>query len=197
MIGSWYPVGWRYVHQKIFDANRPDITPPLGVMLLLPFSMLWLTTTLVAALFGDRETYWEILMAFVGGIAPIGVGYGVTTNRVWTRPLAVLSLAVYFPLLRFQHGFPGIWYAIDDPFMAAAGAFLLLLVCYFYLSRSARAYYLLIAGGELPDSLREVNLEPPTWLLGASRILASIVEWAIVLLALAILFGGLLLISHI
>lgn len=187
-MAGWRKDGITIKYPKTFDGDHQDIVPPLGVMLLIPFSALWLTWYLIMTLFSQREPTFAWFLAIAGGVAPIALGYGVITNRRWTRLLCVVALAVFIVLATIDGGLPRNW--TESISLAAVTAALLwwAMSIYLYCSRTSRAYFYLIAGKELPEELQGVHFDMPDWIVSSFGIFALIAEWLMVLLALIIFF---------
>jgi len=181
-------LGIRITHPRTFDGNRPDIIPPLGVLFMLPLTAVWIVSCLALTLFSRRPMSEEIPLALFGSIAPIVSGYGISTNRVWSRPFLVITLAVSIVLVAVDGGISKNWRLDDSPLLIAAISIWLIVSAYLYFSRRARVFYLLIAGREIPSTLRDVTLEPSAWIVNLFSVLAAIAEWLLVVLALAIFF---------
>lgn len=185
-MAVWHRLGFRITHPRTFDGNRPDIVPPLGVLLLLPLTAAWIVSCLALTLFSNRPASEEIPLALFGAIAPIVAGYGVSTNRVWSRPFLVVTLAVSIVLLAADDGISRNWSLDDSPLVIAAVAVWAIVTTYLYFSKRARVFYLSIAGRDIPPALQDVTLKPASWIVQSFSVLAIIAEWLIVVLALAI-----------
>ena len=187
-------VGWRkdgvsFRYPRTVDGNRLDVVPPLGVLLLIPLSAVWLTWYLVETLFSSRGLADALPLALVGGVAPIAVSYGVITNRLWSRLLAVTTFAVFVYLLETEDGIPNNSAEVVSSPTFAVALFWWAMSCYLYLSRRSRAYFYVIAGKPLPEDLQGVDFRTPTWVESSFNVFALVAEWLLVLLALAVFFG--------
>lgn len=186
-MAAWYPhVKWR--HPKTREGASPEIAPPLGIMMFIPLAAMWLAISLGYSMGGSFNTSQQIGMAVFGGVFPIGIAYGVMTNRRWTRIAILLTMAGNTWLHATSPGLPlmeqlASSQLLDVLLITWAG-----LVIYLYGSKSSRAYYLLIAGRALPESLKSVDLSPPRVVVFLMARLAVLSEWILIVLALAI-FG--------
>ena len=186
---EWKKEGISFRHPRTVDGNRLDVVAPLGVLLLIPLSAVWLTWYLVESLFSSRALAEALPLALSGGVAPIAVSYGVITNWGWSRLLYAISFATYVVLLEIQGGIPNNWGETISPVTFVLALFWWASTCYLYLARRARAYFLIISGKNLPENLQGVRFETPTWIESSFNVFALFAEWLLVLLALAVFFG--------
>jgi hypothetical protein len=168
--------------------------PPLGVLLLVPLSVIWLMATVLYSLWGDFSPRTAIILALAGGVCPMLAAYGVVTNRRWTRALVIIAIPITIYVIGVNQGM-----SLESMGTAPAMACLWLswgvLVGYLYFSRRARVYYLLIAGRPLPKELATIDLMPPLWFQRVIGLVPAIAEVALIILALALFFGVFLAIS--
>ena len=191
-MGAWLPVGLRIRYPRTRDGDSPEIVPPLGVICLVPFSAVWLTAGLVYSLLSQDPAMHPLSLAIFGCVIPMGIAYGVVTNRRWTRVATVFALGVC------AISFWVDWRSVNSVHFvnSASAAYLtvlwLVVAGYLYGSKKARKYYMLIVGLPLPNSLAEVELAPPEWLGTVFSGLSFVAEWLLVVLAFVV-FGGLFL----
>jgi hypothetical protein len=188
-MAGWHRIGLRFRQPRAEEGNALGVVPPLGLMLFIPLAAAWLAVTLVYSVGAELTVARQVGLALFGGLAPMGITYGLVTNRRWTRLAILLTLAGNIWLYGVS---PGV------PLMAQLGSNLALgfltavwaaVALYLYGSRSCRAYYLLIAGAVLSDELQDVDLSPPPFIAAAMDNLAGISEWVLIILAFAVFFS--------
>lgn len=191
-MAGWRKDGISFRYPRTLDGERLDIVPPLGVMLMIPLSALWLTWYLVIVLFRDGTAPAAIPMALAGGVAPILVGYAVITNRTWSKHLFAVSLALFVLLVVNDSLIPNEWPRGFSLVTTIAGLIWWGMTTYLYFSKPARAYFMALTGNPLPADLANVTFNTPNWIVSSFSIFALVTEWLMVLLALAVIVVGLM-----
>ena len=188
-MGVWYRIGARFRHPRIEEGNAPAIAPPLAIMMFIPIAALWLAFMLFYSATPDMILGRQIVLALLGGVAPIGIAYGVMTNRRWTRTGILATVAANIWFFEVVSGMPFIEQLFSNLRLSIEVVAWLALCVYLYSGAVPRAYYLLISGRPLPEELREVDLSPPKWLESGMQGLAVCAEWMLIVLAIGMFVG--------
>ena len=186
---GWIPIGIRWRHPATHEGDSLAIVPPLGVMLFIPAAAIWVPIVLLYSFGADLGARQQLALAGFGGVAPIVIAYGVMTNRVWTRIGALLAVLANIWVISVRPGTPILEQITSNEVLGIALAAWVGLALYLYTRKTARAYYLLVAGKPLPMELEGVDLSPPRVVVFAMDHLAILAEWILVILALAIFLG--------
>ena len=136
----------RYTIKGVVEGNRPDIAPPVPLVVVQLMYMVWLVFTLlygVDSLFqratglAGPTTGEQMAIAVLGGLVPIIATYGVATNQCWTKWLIpvsyVLALGVLPYIFKYQSQL--VW-----AYVVLGAAFLVVLYVMF-VDSSVRRYY--------------------------------------------------------
>lgn len=188
-MGVWYRIGARFRHPRIEEGNAPAIAPPLAIMMFIPIAALWLAFMLFYSATPGMSLGRQVVLALVGGVAPIALAYGVMTNRRWTRAGILATVIANIWFFEVVSGMPFIEQLYSNPRLSIGVAAWLALCVYFYFGAVPRAYYLLISGRPLPEDLSKVDLSPPKWLESGMQGLAAFAEWILIVLAIGIFVG--------
>ena len=92
-MAVWHRIGLHFRQPRTEEGDALEVVPPLGIMLFIPLSAVWLTVTLFYSVGADLSTARQIGLALFGGLTPIAIACGLVTNRRWTR-LAILVTLV-------------------------------------------------------------------------------------------------------
>jgi len=159
-------------------------------MAFVPLAAAWLAISLAYSVGGTFNVAQQLGMAVFGGVAPIVLIYGVITNRRFTRIAILLTIAGNIWFYGVTRGM-SLWDQIlSSRILAVLFGALIGIAIYLYASKTSRAYYLLIAGKPLPESLANVDLSAPDWVAFLMRHLAGFAEWVLILLAFFIFFAA-------
>lgn len=178
--------------------NRPGVTPPLFLRLIMIGLLLLSMATVFFGVFGVMGHFdvhedlpvRMIITAVLFFLLPILVVYALVTNHPSSRPVLILFLAAVSAFIAHDH-FAGPAAIPDMAIIAVFVAFATIAV-WLYASPRCRVYFALIRGEDIPDDLQHLagHLIAPTATERFARRTWDILEplSPVVLIALAILF---------
>lgn len=147
--------------------NNPDIRPP--GLLLLASVLFFLSAVAVpvyavfSSLIGPSgSTFPEgqaIYIAVLHFLLPLGIAFSVSVNSTFSRPLMTVYFALLFTATVAGKGLLGQLQPDTVQRVLVSIAVFASLLGWLYLSPKMRAYYLLLKGKPLPESLATVGAE--------------------------------------
>ena len=182
--------------------NRPGVTPPLFLRLIMFGLLLMSIATIVFGVFGimghfslgESAPAGVIMAVAVFFLAPFVVVYALVTNHPSSRAVLVaLFAAIFTYLLNVRFNGSSV---ISDAGLIVATAFLVGAVFWMYLSPRSRVYFALIQGCDIPDDLLHVadSLIAPTKTERLARRIWDLLEpfspLFLIALAIVLVYAG-------